>query len=118
MRLDKLRQRIAEQKLDGFLVTDPRNRRYLSGFSGTAGWLLVTAEHALLAVDFRYYERAAREAPDWEQVQVTSTYEDALLEMAARTGVSRLGIEGDHVTVSQLEDVKEKLPDVSLGGSK
>jgi Xaa-Pro aminopeptidase len=114
MRLEKLRHRIAEQNLDGMLITDPKNRRYLSGFSGTAGWLLVTAGRALLAVDFRYYERAAREAPTWEQVQVTTRYEDALVEMAAAAGVDRLGVEGDHVTVAQFADMREKLPRVTL----
>lgn len=114
MRLDKLRQRITEHDIDGMLITDPLNRRYLSGFAGTAGWLLVTAERAMLAVDFRYYERAAQDAPDWEQVQVSGRYEDALVDMVADAGVGRLGVEGDHVTVSLLGKVKEKLPEVTL----
>ena len=114
MRLEQLRKRIAELELDGMLITDPLNRRYLSGFSGSAGWLLVSADGTLLAVDFRYYERAAREAPDWEQVHVTSTPTDALVEMVARAGVHRLGIESDHLTVAQYEGARTKVPDVTL----
>jgi Xaa-Pro aminopeptidase len=113
MRLAKLRDRMAAQDLDGMLITDPLNRRYLCGFSGTAGWLLITPDRAMLAVDFRYYERAAREAPDWEQVRVTSTYEDTLVEMVARTRVRRLGVEGDHLTVS-LFDKLGKLAEAML----
>jgi Xaa-Pro aminopeptidase len=114
MRLDKFRQQITDHHLDGMLITDPLNRRYLSGFSGTAGWLLVTAERAMLAVDFRYYERAAREAPDWEQVQVTRSHKDSLPEMVAAAGVERLGVEGDHVTVSEFEDMRERVPGTTL----
>jgi Xaa-Pro aminopeptidase len=114
MRLEQLRKEIAEQKLDGLLITDPLNRRYVSGFTGTAGWLLITAERAMLAVDFRYYERAAREAPDWEQVHVTRTHEETLVDMAAEAGVRRLGIEGDHVTVNQFDEMATKLPQVTL----
>ena len=114
MRIAQLRAKLAQEQLDGMLITDPLNRRYLSGFSGSAGWLLVTAERSLLAVDFRYYERAAREAPDWEQVQVTTTYPAALAEMVAQAGVVRLGIESDQVTVAQYTEFGEKVPDVEL----
>lgn len=114
MRQTQLRQRLAEHDLDGMLITDPLNRRYLSGFSGTAGWLLVTPDRAMLAVDFRYYERAANEAPDWEQVRIAGTYEDALVEMAAEAGVRRLGVESDHVTLDLSAKLEAKLPEVTL----
>ena len=119
MRLQALRYKIADADaigadIDGMLITDPLNRRYLSGFSGTAGWLLVTQDQALIAVDFRYYERAAREAPDWEQTHVTTTLTEALIEMVAKTGVERLGFESDHVTVSQFKELREKLPALTL----
>ncbi|MFL7810342.1 MAG: M24 family metallopeptidase [Anaerolineae bacterium] len=114
MRLDSLRTRITQHNLDGFLITDPVNRRYVTGFSGTAGWAFVTDDHALLAVDFRYFERAAREAPDWEQVRVKTRLEDTLVEMVARTGVKRLGYEGDHVTVSLYNKLAELVPEVEL----
>jgi Xaa-Pro aminopeptidase len=114
MRLEQLRRWIAEHELDGMLITDPLNRRYLSGFSGSAGWLLVSVEQALLAVDFRYYERAAHEAPDWSQVHVTTTPTDALIEMVAQAGVRRLGIESDHLTVAQFEEARTKVPEVTL----
>ena len=114
MRLERLRKTIVEHGLEGMLITDPLNRRYLSGFSGTAGWLLVTAERAMLAVDFRYYERAERESPGWEQVHVTDTYPATLVEMVAEAGISRLGIEGDHVTVAQFAEMQAKVPDVTF----
>ncbi len=55
MRVDKLRQVILGNELDGMLISNPLSRRYLSGFSGTAGWLLVSADRAMLARDCRYY---------------------------------------------------------------
>ena len=50
-RLAQFRTRMAEVGLDGFLVSAPvedmfhtyaANRRYLSGFTGSTGWLLIT----------------------------------------------------------------------------
>jgi Xaa-Pro aminopeptidase len=46
--------------------THAANRRYLSGFTGSMGTLLITQEQAFIAVDFRYYEQAEREAPDFQ----------------------------------------------------
>jgi Xaa-Pro aminopeptidase len=109
VRLETLREIVAQRELDGMLVTDPLNRRYMSGFSGSAGWLLVTAGRAMLAVDFRYYERAAREAPDWEQCHVTGTFPEALVDMVAAAGVRKLGIEADHMSVAQFEELRGAL---------
>ena len=86
-RLDALRGQIEAEGLDAVLISDPINRRYQSGFTGSAGWLLVTAERTLLILDYRYYERAAREAPTWEQVRVATTHEDALFEAARDLGI-------------------------------
>ncbi len=73
-RLRRLRERLADVGLDGFLVGAPvedmfhthaANRRYLSGFTGSMGWLLITADVAFIAVDFRYFQQAQRESPDY-----------------------------------------------------
>ncbi|MBL7201571.1 MAG: aminopeptidase P family protein [Anaerolineae bacterium] len=114
MRVDKLRQVILGNELDGMLISNPLSRRYLSGFSGTAGWLLVSADRAMLAVDFRYYERAERESPGWEQMHVTRTYPDILVEMVARADIKVLGIESDHVTLAQLDEMARKVPEVTF----
>ena len=42
MRIDALRAKLAEKKLSGLVVTDKTNRRYLCGFTGSNGLLLVT----------------------------------------------------------------------------
>ncbi len=67
--LDRFREKMHANSLDAFLVTQPENRRYLSGFTGSAGVLLVTSEKQFLATDSRYYERAKKETPDWALVE-------------------------------------------------
>src|SRR3972149_11782793 len=71
-RLQRLRARMTDVGLDAFLVGAPAedtfhtlaaNRRYLSGFKGSMGWLLITIDAAFIAVDFRYFEQAERESP-------------------------------------------------------
>ena len=57
-RLSRLRQLMAVRKTEALLVSQPENRRYLSGFDGTAGLLLITAEAAVLVTDSRYTQQA------------------------------------------------------------
>jgi len=102
MRLNKLRQTLAEQSLDAILISQPENRRYLSGFTGSAGWLLISAERAVLATDFRYYEQVGREAPGFELARITDEFQKLLPALLADLGVRRLGFESQHVTVEQL----------------
>jgi len=57
-RLQKLRQKLVEHELDAILISQPENLRYLSGFTGSAGALLISPDSAMLATDFRYLEQA------------------------------------------------------------
>ena len=113
-RLGRLRQYMDAEGLDAALVSDPLDRRYLSGFTGSAGWLLVSAERAVLIVDYRYFERAAREAPSWEQARVSTTAEAALYEAVSDLAIRRMGVQGDHVTASLYRRLKEGMPEVEL----
>ncbi|RLC77382.1 MAG: Xaa-Pro dipeptidase [Chloroflexi bacterium] len=104
MRLEKLREAIAAEGLDGLLVTQPENRRYLSGFTGSAGVLLITPDFALIATDFRYFEQVGRECPQFELVKIEGKFTEVLPEMLADAGVKRLGFESEHLTVAQYEE--------------
>lgn len=103
MRLQKLREFIASKGLDGFLVTNPDNRRYLSGFTGSAGVLLITHNSAYIATDFRYYEQVARECPDFTLVKVEKQFTDVLPRMLEEAGIKVLGFESFHLTVDEFK---------------
>ena len=102
MRLTKLRASLPEHEIDAILISQPQNRRYLSGFTGSAGILVITADRAVIATDFRYYEQVGREAPGFELAKITTRVQDLLPEILADLGVKRLGFESQHVTVEQL----------------
>src|SRR2546429_8897871 len=60
----RLTERLPELEAEAFLVTRLPNVRYLSGFSGTNGQLLLTASDGLFLTDGRYAEAASHEVPD------------------------------------------------------
>lgn len=119
-RLQRLRVRMAEKGLDGLLVGAPvedtfhthaANRRYLSGFTGSMGWLLITADSAFIAVDFRYFEQAEREALDFTLFRATGGIERWLAELVGEAGLrgGRLGFEPAGATVSSFQAMKKAL---------
>ena len=98
-RLSKLRSALADESLDAIIITQPENRRYVSGFTGSSALLLITPTEALLATDFRYYEQVAREAPGFRLVKIESPEIGALLNDAIHeVGAKRVGFESQHVT--------------------
>ena len=104
MRLARLRELMAEKNLDGMLVTQPENRRYLSGFTGSAGVLIVTAGRQAIATDSRYYEQVRLQCPDWELMEVGYDFEGKMLDVlrGLELGGRPVGFEASHVSVDQL----------------
>ena len=104
MRIQKLRQKMANESLDGLLVTQPDNRRYLSGFSGSNGILIISKERQGLATDSRYYTQVRQECPDWELLEVGYDFAANMLELLREFGLGglRVGFEAGNVSVSEL----------------
>ena len=67
-RLARLRERLDALEVDALLVSAPTNRRWLSGFTGSAGVLVVDTQRARIATDGRYHEQAQLQAPSFELV--------------------------------------------------
>ena len=107
-RLEKLRPKLAEKEIDAILISQPENRYYLSGFDGSAGFLLITAQNTILATDFRYTEQARTQAPDYEIFQTTNNIADWFPKLVAELNLRKLGFEAEHITFAmcrQLTDV-------------
>jgi len=108
-RLQKLRPLIIQQNLDALLVSKIENYRYLSGFTGSSGWLLISNKKAILATDFRYTEQARKEAPQFEIVQVRADLTDWLPELASEFGWRRLGFEANFVPFAVYQHVSKAI---------
>lgn len=97
-RLGRFRELLADAGVDAVIISQPENRRYLSGFTGSAGHLLVGPNFAILATDFRYIEQAGQEAPDFEVWRINGSLVPALRELVRKLAVRRLGFEAHAVT--------------------
>jgi Xaa-Pro aminopeptidase len=111
-RMDRLRGLLEREGLDALLVTSDANRRYLSGFTGSAGNLLISRERAVLLSDFRYQEQAGQEAPNYEFRLVKPP--DALEQhhvaaLAQEMRLGALGFEAASISVAAFFRLKSVL---------
>jgi Xaa-Pro aminopeptidase len=98
-RLSTFVAKLPEREVDAILVSGAENRRYLSGFSGSAGFLFITGERAHLATDFRYTEQATAQAPHFNVEQVRVGW-DWLLAQIKESGAKKVGFESQAMTVA------------------
>lgn len=110
-RLELVRQNLEAWQVDGVLIGSGSNRRWLSGFTGSAGWLLVTQDKALLGTDFRYWEQAIAQAPAFTLFQFQAG-KTSWIDLIRAAGVARIGLEANFVTVFQREEL-DKVSEVS-----
>lgn len=101
-RAGRLRDRLADAGVDSLLVTRLPNVRYLTGFSGSAATLLVTADDLLVITDGRYEtqvgEQLAAAGVDARvEIGLTQAAQTELLTTAV-AGLERLGLEAHGVT--------------------
>ena len=104
-RIDALLARLGGEGLDALVVSHPANVRYLTGFSGSAGLLLVCRQGVLFLTDFRYQAQSRAEIGDLARTVTdgTGSWERLLKLLPEYPLVRSVGYEGHVVTVHEAE---------------
>ena len=90
-----------DRKFDALLVTKPENVRYLTGFTGSNGWLLAFPDgHITLFTDPRYTVQSKQQA-DCRIIIAKGQLSEAIISELKRLKTRRLGFEADHLTVAR-----------------
>lgn len=111
-RIAKVANALDSSGIDSMLVTNLTNVRYLTGFSGTNGQVLVNADGATFLSDPRYEERAHSLVSGADIVIYRERLADPLKDLVAKG--RRLGIEGLSMTVAERADLSKRLDGVEL----
>jgi Xaa-Pro aminopeptidase len=115
-RRGRLRQLLKKADAVSLLVTNFANVTYLTGFTGDDSFLLITRGDEILITDPRYTEQLEEECPGLElavrKPGVTMT--ELVAKTCQRAKIGALGIEGDSITVSQRDQIAEKLPQMEI----
>jgi Xaa-Pro aminopeptidase len=107
MKLVKLRQALIDLNVDALLITNEYNRRYMTGFTGTAGVAVVTKDDAVFITDFRYTEQAAAQVKDFRIVQHNGPIFAEVGTQVALMGAKTIGFEKESMSYGTYEIYKE-----------
>ena len=99
-RLQKLRALLDQNSLDALVIAHPENRRYISGFTGSAGWVIISEKSINLAVDSRYLEQAKKESADFDVSLVKGDIAGWLPKFLTDMGFKKAGFEADHTSIA------------------
>src|SRR5947209_8475094 len=113
-RQQKLREHLSTTRFDALLISHLPNIRYLCGFTGSAGFLLVEESGSVFFSDVRYDRQAHDEVKAAKVVIARKSVLQALSEwMQARRKRARewtIGIESEHFTIAEKKRFTKLLP--------
>lgn len=115
-RRQALVQSLKKHSVDAFLVTTPVNVTYLTGFTGDSSFYLGTPRNSILISDSRFEEQIKDECPaiDAHIRGHNKTTHEAAGEILAKSGAKSVGVEGNRITLGELEALKEYAPKVNF----
>jgi Xaa-Pro aminopeptidase len=105
--------RLVGPDMPAMLMTSPENVRYLCGFTGTEGTLLITRTGGCFLTDGRYTTQAGEQVGQFAVVAFKNKFR-AIGRAIKKMGIARLGFESRHVTVAVLKALKHELPSVEF----
>jgi Xaa-Pro aminopeptidase len=108
-RVERLRGTLTKHELDGALISNAQNRRYLSGFTGSAGYLLITPDDAVIATDFRYYEQSEQQAPEFRLHKTVGGFDGWVPPLFSGLGAKKVAFESSDMTVATHQAFKKAL---------
>lgn len=100
----------SELKIDALLVSALPNIRYLSGFTGSNGLLLVTPDSQTLFTDPRYTIQASEECICKVRTVAKATLDVAAMDLIQRKRLKRIGFEAAHTIYDSYQRLKQALP--------
>ncbi len=103
MKFTNLRKVMEQKGLDAIVVLSPYNRRYLSGFTGTSGSLLITKDTKQLITDFRYIQQATSQAEEFEIINQKGPMIGKINELIQQGNYKNIGVEADLITYNEYQ---------------
>jgi Xaa-Pro aminopeptidase/Xaa-Pro dipeptidase len=109
-RISRLRQKFSTYKIDSLIFFNMSNIRYLSGFTGSEGVLLINSDKTYLLVDGRYTTQACREVTDIQIIKYVDKIE-GIIQAIKKLKLKHIGFEADSITVEMYNRLKSRIQD-------
>ena len=112
-RLNKLHEYISIKNYDGMYITNSTNIRYLTGFTGSAGLLLVLDQSAYFFTDGRYIQQSKEQVQNAKITIISNSYFDELKNHNLLSSKMNIGFESEHMSFSYYETMISNFPKIN-----
>lgn len=106
LKLIKSKINYKTMKLRGYLL-QKENRQYATGFTGSAGVVLLSADQAVFITDFRYVDQAKSQIKDAEIIMHKGNLEKEIAHQVSKLNIQKLGIEENNMTLQQYKNLQK-----------
>ncbi|HHT97266.1 MAG TPA: aminopeptidase P family protein [Clostridiales bacterium] len=106
----RIQEILNDLSLDGVLISNENNIRYISGFTGATGYIYISKKTKKIITDFRYTTQAELETYGYEIITIgNSGYEASINNIIKKENINRLGFESEDLLYSSFLSLKSKL---------
>src|SRR3989339_948422 len=112
--LNKVKEKLKEDKVAAFLITNGINIRYITGFTGSESILLITQKDDYLFTDFRYLEQAKEDVPWIRIVERKVSLIKTICRKLTRLNIKKLYVESLYLTFNQYNEIKNNVKGVYI----
>lgn len=116
-RQQDLRMVLDERGLDGMLITNLTNVRYISGFTGSAASCLITPEGQYFVTDGRYIEQSKAQVKGFERFIDMNSHLSQIKDNNLNPNGFKLAFEGDHMSYALYENMISMFPNTKWENS-
>ena len=116
-RIERLRKAMQQEQLPAVLITNAYNRQYMTGFTGTSGYVLITLDRAIFLTDFRYMTQAAQQCPLYEVIEHQPKAVLTVLELLQKMGIQKVGFEQNDLSYGSYLGYTVDLSGIELVGT-
>ncbi|MBQ8029763.1 MAG: aminopeptidase P family protein [Clostridia bacterium] len=101
-------------RADSALIISKENVKYLTSFSSSNGYLLITPEKSVFLTDSRYIEAAEKTIKTCDEICEIKSVEKTLSPIVKKLKIRTMAVEQSRMTLSQLESFKKSFSEVSF----
>ena len=112
-RQEKLKSVLADHGLDGMLITNLTNIRYIYGFTGSAASCLITPDSQYFITDGRYIEQSKAQVKGFKRFIDMDSHLSIIRKNNLNPNGLKIAFEGDHVTFSLYQDMTSIFPETT-----
>jgi Xaa-Pro aminopeptidase/Xaa-Pro dipeptidase len=109
IRIDSLRKKFSDFRIDSLIIFNMSNIRYLSGFTGSEGALLIGASQTILLVDGRYTLQAGLETANIQIIECNDKIK-GIIQAIKKYKLKRIGFEADSITLDTYNKLTSCVP--------